>query len=132
MKKFLISDIVKIAIVLNMILLLGSVFVIPAKASVGSVGFSWLPNSASNIAGYKIYYGTTPGGGYPNSVDIKTSVPVSNDGRIHGVVSGLTNGITYYFVCTAYDNTGNESAYTPEVVYTVGTTVPKIITIQIK
>lgn len=132
MKKFLIMNTIKVAIVLNVFFLLGSVFVPLAIASVSSVNFSWIPNSASNIVGYKIYYGTTSGGAYPNYVDIKTNVPDPNDGRIHGTVSGLTDGITYYFVCTAYNDTGRESAYTSEVVHTVGTTLPEITTIRIK
>ncbi len=147
MKKFLIMNIIKVAIVLNVIFLLGNVLVPPAIASESSVDFSWLPNSESNIVGYKIYYGTTAGGGYPNFVDIKSNIPDPKDGRMHGVVSGLTNGITYYFVCTAYNNSGDESAYSGEVVDTpgttstavsgatatgTGTTTPKILTIQIK
>ncbi len=132
MKKFLIINIIKVVIALNIIFLVGSVLVPPAAASESSVSFSWIPNSASNIAGYKIYYGTTSGGAYPNSVDIKNNVPDPNDGRIHGAVTGLTNGVTYYFVCTAYNDTGQESGFSNEVVYTVVTTAPKIITIQLK
>ncbi len=131
MKKFLIMTTIKVAIALNVIFLLGSVWGSPAIAAVSSVNFSWIPNSVSNIVGYKIYYGTTSGGAYPNSVDIKMNAPDPNDGRIHGVVTGLTNGVTYYFVCTAYNSSG-ESAYTHEVVYTAMATAPKIKTIQIK
>lgn len=131
MKKFLIRDMVKIAIVLNVVFLFGSVFVTSARASGGSVAFSWLPNSGSNVIGYKIYYGTTSGGAYPNSVNINNNIPDPKDGRIHGTVTGLTNGVTYYFVCTAYNNSG-ESPYTKEVVYTVKTIAPKIKLIQIK
>ncbi len=132
MKKFFIMNTIKVAIALNVFFLFGSVCVSPAIASVSSVNFSWIPNSASNIAGYKIYYGTISGGAYPNSVDIRTNIPDPNDGRIYGTVSGLTDGITYYFVCTAYNDTGQESAYTSEVAYTVGITAPEIMTIQVK
>ncbi len=132
MKKFLILNFIKVAIVFNVIFLLGNVMVFPAIASESNVNFSWLPNSASNIVGYKIYYGTTAGGGYPDFVDIKSNIPNPKDGRMHGVVSGLTNGITYYFVCTAYSDSGDESAYSSEEVYTVRATAPKIITIKMK
>ncbi|HFD32726.1 MAG TPA: fibronectin type III domain-containing protein [Gammaproteobacteria bacterium] len=131
MKKFLIRDMAKIAIVLNVVFLFGIVFVTSARASGGSVAFSWLPNSGSNVIGYKIYYGTTSGGAYPNSVNINNNIPDPKDGRIHGTVTGLTNGVTYYFVCTAYNNSG-ESPYTKEVAYTVKTIAPKIKLIQIK
>ena len=131
MKKFLIRDMAKIAIVLNVVFLFGIVFVTSARASGGSVAFSWLPNSGSNVIGYKIYYGTTSGGAYPNSVNINNNIPDPKDGRIHGTVTGLTDGVTYYFVCTAYNNSG-ESPYTKEVAYTVKTIAPKIKLIQIK
>ncbi len=101
-------------------MLLGAVVMSPTVAFAGSVNFSWLPNSESNIAGYKIYYGTTAGGGYPNFVDINNNIPDPNDGRIHGTVTELTNGITYYFVCTAYNDLGVESNYSSEVEYTAG------------
>lgn len=55
---------------------------------------------------YKIYYGTEPVTSqdqeYPNSV--KTTGPVTTY-----EVTGLENGITYYFVVTALDKAGNES-----------------------
>ena len=35
------------------------------------------------------------------------------------VVSGLTDGVTYYFTATAYDGDGNESDYSTAVDYTV-------------
>lgn len=132
MKRFSTMNIIKVVIVLNVIFLFGGVFAAPVIASESSANFSWLPNSASNVTGYKIYYGTTSGGGYPNFVDIKNNAPDPKDGRIHGTVTGLTDGVTYYFVCTAYNNTGQESDYSDEVAYTAGETVPKIIKIQIK
>ena len=52
--------------------------------------FSWLPNPESNIAGYKIYYGQTDGGPYPNEVNVGSPEPV--DGRIYGQVAELTCG----------------------------------------
>lgn len=46
--------------------------------------FSWDPNTESNIAGYKIYYGQTEGGPYPNAVDVGDPEPV--DGRIYATI----------------------------------------------
>ncbi len=40
----------------------------PTDADVGLV--FWDPNSTPDLAGYKIYYGTTPGGPYPNVIDV--------------------------------------------------------------
>ncbi len=81
-----------------------------------SVEFGWLPNPESFVTGYNIYYGTSQGGPYSFVVDAGNPAPV--DGLINGTVSGLTEGNTYYFVATAYDADGNESAPCAEVSYT--------------
>ncbi len=81
-----------------------------------SVEFSWSPNPESFVTGYNIYYGTSQGGPYSFVVNAGNPAPV--DGLIHGTVSGLTNGNTYYFVATAYDADENESVPSAEVSYT--------------
>lgn len=66
------------------------------------------PLSLSDIGGYLIYYGTVSGD-YQDEFDI-------NDGSITSVTQAdlvLTAG-TYYFVMTAYDTDGRESAYSEE------------------
>ena len=75
--------------------------------------FSWLPNTESNIAGYKIYYGQTEGGPYPNAVDVGNSEPL--DGRIYATITVLTCGQPYYFVCVAVNADGIESFYSNSV-----------------
>jgi len=80
------------------------------------VEFEWTPNTETNLAGYKIYYGVTHNGPYDSVVDVGNPVPV--DGKVNASVSGLTAGVTYYFVATAYDDQGMESAYSVEDVYT--------------
>jgi hypothetical protein len=54
-------------------------------------------------------------------VDIGNPTPV--DGRIKGNVSGISEGITYYFVATAYNQSGLESDYSSETNYTYRTIV---------
>lgn len=88
----------------------------PALATVGeTVNFSWLPNSETDLSGYKIHYGTAAGGPYSSYVDVGNPSPV--DGRIQGSVSDLTPGETYYFVATAYNTSGLESEYSTEISY---------------
>ncbi|MCD4720921.1 MAG: fibronectin type III domain-containing protein [Desulfobacula sp.] len=84
--------------------------------------FSWLPNSESNITGYKIYYGQTNGGPYPNVVNVGKPAPV--EGRIHGTVPGLTCGQQYYFVCVAVNDADIESAYSTQADVTPNSAVP--------
>lgn len=81
--------------------------------------FSWLPNSDNNITGYNIHYGLTDGGLYPNTVSIVNPTPV--DGRIWGEVPGLVCDEHYYFVCTAFNDTGLESAFSNQVDFIAST-----------
>lgn len=71
---------------------------------------SWNPNSESDLAGYKVYYGNSSGT-YHTSVDAgnQTSYTVPN----------LKEGDPYFFAVTAYDLSGNESGYSNEVSYDV-------------
>ena len=79
--------------------------------------FSWLPNTETDIDGYKLYYGTSNGGPYPNAVDIDNPMAAA-DGRVYGEISGLTCGTTYYAVCVAYNNQDVESNYSSQVTFT--------------
>lgn len=88
------------------------------QASLGSATLSWQPPTKrtdgtplSNLDGYKIRYGTAAGS-YPNMADI------TNAGLTSAVVSNLPPA-TYYFVMSAYDTTGAESAYTSPASKTV-------------
>jgi hypothetical protein len=65
-----------------------------------SATLTWVANSESDLAGYKVYVGMAPGAyGSPIAVGNTTSY----------MVSGLLRGNTYYFAVSAYDASGNES-----------------------
>ena len=66
-------------------------------------------NSESDLAGYKIYVGTTSGQyTYPGSPIVI--------GRVSSyTVSGLLPSQTYYFALSAFDYSGAESALSAEV-----------------
>jgi hypothetical protein len=57
----------------------------------------------TTLAGYKVYYGTTPGHIH--------SIVVGNVKSYQ--IAGLANGQTYYFTVTAYDTYGIESDFAP-------------------
>ncbi|MBZ0156183.1 MAG: fibronectin type III domain-containing protein, partial [Alphaproteobacteria bacterium] len=59
----------------------------------------------TDLAGYKLYYGTSSGS-YSQTINVGTTSSYT--------VTGLLGG-TYYFAVTAYDSEGNESAYSNEV-----------------
>jgi hypothetical protein len=76
-----------------------------ASAGDGSVGLSWDP--VPNAAGYFVYRSLVSGGGYTRL----NSVPVTGAATIDDTVA---NGRWYYYVVTAVDDAGNESARSNE------------------
>ncbi|MFV2004847.1 MAG: VCBS domain-containing protein [Gammaproteobacteria bacterium] len=89
-------------------------------SSTADVTLSWVapaerednkPISLSEIAGYKIYYGTAQGS-YNNSIDI-------NDGTATGYTFTSFSAGTYYFVITTRDVDGRESQYSTEVIIVI-------------
>lgn len=84
------------------------------QVAVGSATVSWQPPTTrtdgtplTNLAGYRVRYGTSPGS-YPNTITLP------NGGLTSAVIEDLP-AATYYFVATAYDSTGAESAYSAAV-----------------
>jgi len=84
----------------------------------GSATLTWQPptertdgSSLSNLSGYRIYYGTSQGN-YPNTAS------VTNPGLTSYVIENLAGG-TWYFVMTAVDAAGLESARTNPVSKTI-------------
>jgi hypothetical protein len=84
------------------------------QASMGSATLSWQAPTTrtdgtplTNLAGYRIRYGTAQGS-YPNVITI------ANGGVTSAVVQNLPPS-TYYFVASAYDSTGAESTYSNAV-----------------
>jgi hypothetical protein len=72
----------------------------------GAAKASWNANTEPDLAGYKIYYGLSSGN-YTISINVGNVTQYT--------VNQLTEGLIYYFVVTAYDTAGNESAYSQEV-----------------
>jgi hypothetical protein len=73
-----------------------------------SLTFEWDPNTEEDLAGYIVYYGTSSRE-YNHDVDIGDYTSCT--------ISGFEDGIRYYFAVTAYDEDGNESAFSKEVCY---------------
>ena len=77
----------------------------PAVA--GNASLAWDPVTDADLAGYRVYYGTSPGV-YTLSVDVGNVTQTT--------ISGLTDCTTYYFGVKAYDTAANEStAYSNQV-----------------
>jgi len=72
-----------------------------------SVALSWVA-STSTVAGYNIYRSTVSGSGY-------SKVNTSLVGGTAYTDTSVQNGTTYYYVTTAVDSSGKESAYSNQV-----------------
>jgi hypothetical protein len=66
----------------------------------------------TQLAGYRIYYGTT------SPLDKSTSLSIDVGTDTSFTLSGLDAG-TYFFAATAYDAMGNESALSEEASKTI-------------
>ena len=73
-----------------------------------SATLTWNADTATDLAGYKIYRATTSGG-YGAPIATLTGSVTSY------IATGLQSGTTYFFVVTAYDSSGNESTRSNEV-----------------
>ena len=88
------------------------------QASPGSATVSWTAPTQNadgtvltNLAGFRIYYGTSPGN-YPNQITI------NNPGVTTRVVNNLAPG-TWYFVSTAFNSSGVESDFSNVAMKTI-------------
>ena len=91
-----------------LLLILASLVLFAQHAYCGAVTLAWDPNSPSEgIAGYRLYYGTESRS-YTGMIDI-TSGTLKK-------VSKLAKGYHYYFAVTAYNEAGQESDYSEELV----------------
>lgn len=107
-----------------MLFLLGCVMsFLPTPAwAQSSITLGWQASSDPTIAGYDIFYGTV-------SQQYTNEISVGNASS--ATISGLVPGVTYYFAATSYNSQNEQSAFTPEVSYTVPQQVisqPPIIT----
>jgi hypothetical protein len=107
-------------------------FILPSgKVFAASATVSWNANAESDLAGYKIYYGTSARTGSDPKIctmcGYSTKLDV-DDVRTY-TFNNLTNGQTYYFSVSAYDTSNNESSFSAEVskaIPAVDTTSPTI------
>jgi len=94
----------------SLIILVCSVCTIQAAPS---VTLAW--NPASNVAGYRLYCGTTSRV-YTQTIEVGNTTMT--------LVSNLVDGRTYFFAVTAYTTTGLESPASNEVSYRVPLATP--------
>ena len=75
-------------------------------AFAAQIKLAWDVNTESDLAGYKVYYGTSSKS-YVGSTDVGNVTAFT--------LTGLTQGQTYYTAVTAYNTLNQESGYSSEV-----------------
>lgn len=73
-----------------------------------SIRLTWKANTESDLAGYRVYRATSSG-------TYGAPLATIQGNTTSYIATGLTFGTTYFFVVTAFDIAGNESAYSNEV-----------------
>ena len=83
---------------------------IPSFVFAVTARVTWNKNPESDIAGYWVYYGTSPSN-YDHLVGVGTTPSID--------ITGLQAGKTYYFAVTARDISGNQSGFSQQVRVTI-------------
>ena len=102
----------------------------PVLAVSAEYTLQWDANTEENLAGYRIYYRDDPDAEYTPLAELTTTDSASADHIDPAAafpeyrVSGLSDGVVYYFVITAFDSDGFESGYSNEV----HSQAPRIVT----
>ena len=78
----------------------------PADSTPGAATLTWDAVTASNLGGYKVYYGTASG-------TYTQSVPVGDVTTY--TLGGLNGNATYYMAVAAFDTSNHESPFSNEV-----------------
>lgn len=109
----------------------------PAGVYAGDVTLKWDANTETDLRGYKIHYGAASRGDVPSPHSLTfTYDRIVDVGNVTTyTVKNLEEGYTFHASATAYDASGNESAYSNEVktvVDTVAPGSPKTLTIEPK
>ena len=87
-------------------IILAAAILYPVQLLAVSVEVSWSANSESDLAGYKVYYGTQSGT-YTSTLKV---------GKVTtSTIDNLETGKTYYVAMSAYDSSDNESLKSSEV-----------------
>jgi hypothetical protein len=90
----------------------------PSRSAV----LTWDTQSDTDLAGWKVYGGTSSGNySFLVNVGLTTST-----GAPTYTLTGLLNGKTYHIALTAFDQTGNESTFSAEQQTTVSFNVTNV------
>jgi hypothetical protein len=86
-------------------------FVFAVSAEAAGFTIAWNASTDSSVTGYKVCYGFSSRN-YPNTVDVGNVTTYT--------FSSITPGAVYYLSVVAYDSSGNQSPYSPELTLAPG------------
>ena len=92
--------------IIRRILVVGIFLLFSTPTLAAHLDLAWRPNTEPDLAGYRVYYGTTSGD-YTDYVDVA--------GSTFARISDLMDDTEYFVALTAYDIDGNESDFSGEV-----------------
>ncbi len=84
-------------------------FLVASPARARTFDLTWQANNETNIAGYRVHYGTASGN-YPQHIDVAKNTTSAE-------VGNLSDDGTYFFAVTAYNNFGLESRASQEIFF---------------
>jgi fibronectin type 3 domain-containing protein len=76
-------------------------FTLHAQGKAHSITLTWVASTSTNVTNYNVYRSTTSGSGYAKIANSTTLTYTDSSG---------TGGTLYYYVVTALDSGGDESA----------------------
>jgi hypothetical protein len=79
-----------------------------SAASTHSVMLKWTASPSAGVTGYNVYRSTTAGSGYTKINSSPVSALTYTDATV-------VNGVTYYYVTTSVNGSGDESSYSEQV-----------------
>jgi hypothetical protein len=88
-----------------------------ARAQAGQITLGFTPSTSPDAAGSKIYWGVASHS-YTNQLTVAGAAISSI------TVTGLVDGVTYYFGATSYNSNGIEGPFSNEATYAVPTNTP--------
>lgn len=101
-------------------MLLAMLALITSTSHAADVTLGWDPNSENDVEGYGVYF-SQDDSGPPYTLFGYVALNEMNDpGSPSFTITGLEMGARYFFAVTAYDTSGNESAYSNSVCADVG------------
>ncbi|MCO5050774.1 MAG: Ig-like domain-containing protein [Verrucomicrobiae bacterium] len=78
------------------------------SAGAAEVKLAWDPSPDAGVVGYRIYYGPASGS-YTNFTTVGATTEAT--------ITGLIEGAVYYFAATAFNDNGDESVFSNEVMH---------------